>query len=250
MPLREIEFLKPIHIGVRNNMKTAIKIALESFILFVLTFMLSLEHILIANVYDITCLSYLSVAAYCMCCWVAHRSCGMHNVHLGFIITVMICIITFVSVECILHKDEKGCRDWILKTIEANYKQKSREMTESFFSKEKSYGKAMDILALKSNDEIIKEICELKDVEALRVIAATANIATWRKRYAPDTEFDKRMEGVFQAAMHKLFLSDSDSARDAIEYCKHLLPLDESQSILLKQWEEERQFLNGSESFE
>ena len=103
-------------------MKTFCKIALEFFVLFVLTFMLSVEHILIANVYDIPCITYFFVAVYCMCGWLSHRAFGMHNVHFGAAITTLLCIVTFFLVECTLHKDEKGCDDWILKVIEANSK--------------------------------------------------------------------------------------------------------------------------------
>ena len=120
MPLREIRFRKRIQTGLQSDMKTACKIALEFFVLFVLTLMLSVEHILIANVYDMPYLSYFFVAVYCMCCWLSHRACGMHNVHRGVAVTALLCLVTFFFVECILHKDEKGCRDWIRKVIEAN----------------------------------------------------------------------------------------------------------------------------------
>ena len=102
-------------------MKTAREIALEFLLLFALTFMLSLGHIVIANVYAIPYLECLLVVTYCTCCWLSHRCCGMHKVHCGFAITVLGCIVTFFSVDCILFKsmDEKGCRDWVINIIGA-----------------------------------------------------------------------------------------------------------------------------------
>ena len=167
----------------------------------------------------------------------------MHNVRFGLVITVLTCIVTFFSVESILFKDEKGCEDWILKIIETNSRRKNSVKNEPLSTKEKSFDMAISILAHYPNDEIIKEIRELEDVEALRVIAVTANIVSWPMRAGPDAEFDNRMDGIFQAAMHKLFLSDSDLAYDAIEYYKRAFPHDGAYSLFLKEWEEERKSL-------
>ena len=229
------------------GMKTACKIVLESFVLFVLTFMLSLEHILLANVYDIPCLAYLFVAVYCMCCWLSHRSCGIHKVQYGVVITALACIVSFFSVERILFKDEKGCEDWILKAIETNSRRKNRVMKEHPSTKEQSFAAAINMLSQYSNDEIVMEIRELEDVETLRIISFTASIASWPMRAGPDVEFDNRMDGISQAAMHKLFLSDSDLAGEAIEYYKRIFPLDGAHSLFFKECEEERRFRKGSE---
>ena len=100
-------------------MKTARRIALEILLLFTMTFMLSLGHIVIANVYGISYLECLLVVTYCTCCWLSHRCCGMHKVNCGFAITVLVCIVTFFLVDCILFKEEKGCRDWVISIIDA-----------------------------------------------------------------------------------------------------------------------------------
>ena len=224
-------------------MKTACKIAFEFFLLLALTFMLSLEHIIIANVYDIPYLAHCFVAAYCLCCWLSHRSCGMHNERFGVAITMVVSIVTFFSVECVLHKDEKGCQDWVLETIETFSRRRISDRHEPLSAKEQSFGTAIKILSLSSSDEIIKEIHELDDVEALRVIAFAAHIASWPMRASSDIDFDNRMDSVFQSAMQKLFLSDSDAAHDAIEHYKRAFPPDGAYSLFFKEREEERKSL-------
>ena len=226
-------------------MKTACKIAFEFFLLLTLTFMLSLGHIIIASVYDIPCLAWSFVAAYCLCCWLSHRSCGMNNVRFGVAITIVVSIVTFFSVECILHKDEKGCQDWVLEAIETASRRRIKDRHEPLSTKEQSFNAAIKILSRSSSDEIIKEIHELDDVEALRVIAFTASIASWPMEAGSDMDFDNRMDGIFQAAMHKLFLIDSDAAHDAIEHYKRSFPSDGAQSLLFKEWEDEQMFLKA-----
>ena len=100
-------------------MKTARRITLEFLLLFALTFMLSLGHIVTANVYDMPYLECLLVVTYCTCCWLSHRCCGMHKVNCGFAVTVFVCIVTFFLADRIVFKDEKGCRDWVIRIIDA-----------------------------------------------------------------------------------------------------------------------------------
>ena len=100
-------------------MNTTRRITLEFLLLSALTFMLSLGHIVIANVYDIPCLECLLVLTYCTCCWLSHRCCGMHKVNCGFACTVLVCILTFFLVDRILFKEEKGCRDLVISIIGA-----------------------------------------------------------------------------------------------------------------------------------
>ena len=100
-------------------MNTTRRIALEILLLFALTFMLSLGHIVIANVYDIPYLECLLVVTYCTCCGLSHSCCGMHKVHCGFALTVLVCIVTFFLVDRILFKEEKGFRDWVISIIDA-----------------------------------------------------------------------------------------------------------------------------------
>ena len=100
-------------------MNTTRRIALEILLLIALTFMLSLGHILIANVYAVPYLAYYFIVVYCLCVWISHRACGMHRVHFGLVITILVCIVAFILAECVLHKEEKGCRDWVVRIIDA-----------------------------------------------------------------------------------------------------------------------------------
>lgn len=100
-------------------MKTTRRMALGFLLLFALTFMLSLGHIVIANVYAVPYLAYYFIVVYCLCVWISHRACGMHRVHFGLVITILVCIVAFMVAECVLHKEEKGCRDWVVRIIDA-----------------------------------------------------------------------------------------------------------------------------------
>ena len=100
-------------------MNTTRRIALEILLLFALTFLVSLGHIVIANVYDIPYLECLLVVIYCTCYWLSHSCCGMHKVNCGFALTVLVCIVTFFLVDRILFKEEKGCSDWVIRIIAA-----------------------------------------------------------------------------------------------------------------------------------
>lgn len=111
-------------------MKTASKITLEALLLFALTFMLSLGYIVIANVYAVPLLAYYCVMAYCLCVWISNRACGMHRVHFGFVATILVCFATFMLAECVLHKDEKGCRDWVVRIIDTMRQAASKENKE------------------------------------------------------------------------------------------------------------------------
>lgn len=106
------------HIGFLNDMKTAGKIILEALFLFALTFVLSLGHIVIANVYVVPFLAFYCVIVYCLCVWFSHRACGIHRIRYGFFATILVCIATFTLTECALHKDEKGCQDWVIRIID------------------------------------------------------------------------------------------------------------------------------------
>ena len=100
-------------------MNIASKIAFESLLVCALTFMLSLGHIIIANAYVVNYLAYYFVAAYFLCVWLSHRACAMHRANFGFGVTMLVCITAFLLVECVLHKDEKGCRDWVVRIIDS-----------------------------------------------------------------------------------------------------------------------------------
>ena len=100
-------------------MKTTRRITLEFLPLSALTFMLSLGHIVIANVYAVPYLVSYFIVVYCLCVWISHRACAMHRVNFGFVVTILVCIAAFILAECILHKDEKGCQDWVVRIIDA-----------------------------------------------------------------------------------------------------------------------------------
>ncbi len=102
-----------------NDMRNTYKIAMESLLVLAFTFMLSLGHIVIANVYDVPYLAYYFIVAYCLCVWISHRTSGMHRVHFGFVVTILFCIVAFILTECVLRKDEKGCQDWVVRIIGA-----------------------------------------------------------------------------------------------------------------------------------
>jgi len=99
-------------------MKNFFVIVLESLLLFSITFILSVGHIVIANAYSIPWLSLYFVIGYGLSCWSAHRACGLHQRPSGWIVSIIVCVVAFVAVECLIHKDEKGCQDWIVKLIE------------------------------------------------------------------------------------------------------------------------------------
>ena len=111
-------------------MKIANKITLEASLLFASTFMLSLGHIVIANVCAVPLLEYYCVMTYFLCVWISHRACGMHRVHFGFVATILVCAFTFILSECVLHKDEKGCRDWVIRLIDTMRQPASKENKE------------------------------------------------------------------------------------------------------------------------
>ncbi len=54
-----------------------------------------------------------------------------------------------------------------------------------------------------------------------------------------DEQFDNRLEDISLAAIHRLFVIDSEQARDAIEAYKHAFVVDGAMSLLFKKWEEE-----------
>ena len=91
-------------------MKTTLKIFLEFVAVFALTFMLSLEHIIIANTYSIPYLSCFFFVAYFSCCWLCHRACGIHNIRFGVAISALACVVTFFLLKASYTKMKKDAR--------------------------------------------------------------------------------------------------------------------------------------------
>ena len=221
-------------------MKTTLKIFLEFVAVFALTFMLSLEHIIIANTYIIPYLSCFFFVAYFSCCWLCHRACGMHNMRFGVAISALACVVTFFSVESILHKDEKGCQNWILEVIESASNGRLQDEVGAFSRKERSFNTAMKILRGHNDNEIFAKIKVCEDVDALRIIAVTATVAAWPMEAGANIDFDAKMEDVFYTAMQKLFDIDSDEANESIECYKRAFPPDGAHSMFFKECEEKQ----------
>ena len=57
----------------------------------------------------------------------------MHNMRFGVAISALACVATFFSVESILHKDEKGCQNWILGVIESASNGRLQDEVGTFF---------------------------------------------------------------------------------------------------------------------
>ena len=226
-------------------MKTTLKILFELVAVFALTFMLSLEHIIIANTYSIPYLSCLFLVAYFSCCWLCHRACGIHNIRFGVAISALTCMVTFFSVESILHKDEKGCQNWILEVIESASNGGLQDGCRTFSGKERSFDTAMKILRGHNDNEMFAKIKACEDANALRIIAFTANIAAWPMEAEPSIDFDAKMEDVFYVAMQKLLDMDSDEATESIERYKRAFPSDGVYSLFFKECEEERSVLRS-----
>lgn len=101
-------------------MKVTYRMMVAEFLLIlILTFMLSLGHIIVSNVFSEQAHAGYFVLVYCLNGWICHRISGLHKVPCGFIITILCCIVTFVLTECMLHKslDEKGCRVWVVEMV-------------------------------------------------------------------------------------------------------------------------------------
>mgnify|MGYP003320769199 CR=1 FL=1 len=99
-------------------MKIGCKIFAELVSMLLFTFVLSLGHVVVANVYGMPCLSWSFVFSYCLGCVSVHCATGLRKVPYGVAFTILICVVTLVATEIVLHKtDEKGCRDWVVKLI-------------------------------------------------------------------------------------------------------------------------------------
>ena len=226
-------------------MRTALKILIEFVGVFTLTFVLSSEHIIIANVYSIQHLSLFFVLIYCFICWLCHRACGMHNMRFGVAVTTIVCGITFFAVESILHKDEKGCRNWILETIETASKDKIHEGCGTIAGKERSFIIAMRILQETNCDDVFRKIKLCDDVDALRIIAFAAYTAAWPMEAGPNVDFDNKMDGIFHVAAQRLFEIDSDEANESIVCCRRAFSPDGARSLFLTECEEKRRALRS-----
>jgi len=224
-------------------MKITIKILLELVALFALTFMLSLEHIIIANTYSIPYLSCFFLVAYFSCCWLCHRACGIHNIRFGVAISALACMVTFFSVESILHKDEKGCQNWILEVIESATNSRLQNEVGTISRKERSFNAALKILRGHNDNEVFAKIKACEDADVLRIIAFTASVAAWPMEAGTDVNFDNQMDGVAATAIGRLYAIDSDSANASIEFYKRAFPPDGVYSLFFKEWEEERKSL-------
>ena len=101
----------------QSDMKTFIRLALNGILQYGVTFVLSLSHIVIANVYSIPCLAYCFLVAYCLGMWLCHRMSRVYKIPHGWIATLVLCGLTFFAVERALHQDEKGCKEWVREMI-------------------------------------------------------------------------------------------------------------------------------------
>lgn len=108
------------------------------------------------------------------------------------------------------------------------------------YPKEQSYEVAMQILRNPEPVCIHNQIEACEDVDALRIIVFTASAAAWPMEAGPNVDFDTKLDGVFQSAMHRLFAINTDAANDAIELYKRAFPPDGAYALFFEEWEEER----------
>lgn len=101
----------------QSDMKTFIRMVVNGMLQYGVTFVLSLSHIVIANVYGIPYLAYCFLVAYCLGMWLCHRMSRVYKIPYGWIGSLVLCGITFFAVECALHQDEKGCKEWVREMI-------------------------------------------------------------------------------------------------------------------------------------
>jgi len=226
-------------------MKTILKIILEVVAMFILTFILSSEYIFIANAYSIPCLSWFFILAYFLCCWLCHRACGMQKTRSGIAISILVGIVTFFSVEEILHKDEKQCQNWILKVIESASNSRLQNESEAFSGKERSFDIAMKILREHNDIAVFDKIRACNDVDALRIIVYAASAAAWDMEAGPDVAFDFALHEIALGAIHRLFVINSQKSRDAIDGYKQAFCVDGIISMLFKEWQEESRALRS-----
>ncbi len=105
--------------------------------------------------------------------------------------------------------------------------------------KERSFDTAIQILERPHDRCIFDKINELSDVDALRIIAFASRATTWAMEAGSDVQFDNRLEELSLAAMHRLFIIDSEKAKDAIEGYERAFVVDGALSLSFKKWEEE-----------
>ena len=98
-------------------MKMRSRIIAELLFLFLFTFVLWLGHVVVANVYDVQGLGWSFVVLYCSGCLALHCALGLRKVPYGIVFTVLMCLVSFMVAERILHNEEKGCRDWVVALI-------------------------------------------------------------------------------------------------------------------------------------
>lgn len=117
--------------------------------------------------------------------------------------------------------------------------------TRCMSPKERSYALALGVLKNPRQADTYQKIESMKDVDALRIIAFTAESAAWRMDAGPDVEFDNQLHEIALAAIHRLFIFDSEIAREVIADYKKAFVVDGSVSLLFRQWEEERKALQS-----
>ena len=105
--------------------------------------------------------------------------------------------------------------------------------------KERSFRMAMSILQKPLCNDTFDRVNEMSDVDALRVIAFASRSAAWSMEAGPDVEFDLVMLEMSLAAIHRLFMLDSASAREAIDGYKNSFLMDGAFTLLFDEWESE-----------
>lgn len=110
---------------------------------------------------------------------------------------------------------------------------KAREVSP----KEGSYTRALSILNALGDESVRDRISSLEDVDALRIIAFTTRAASYHMEAGPDVEFDNQCEEVSLAAVHRLFIINSQESMDSISRYKKAFPLDGGVGLLFDEWE-------------
>lgn len=161
----------------------------------------------------------------------------MHDMRFGVAITALACIFTFFLVEGILHKDEKGCQNWILEVIESATNSRLLDECGACSGKEQSFDAAMKILREYNDIAVFDNIKTCEDVDALRMIACTAHLAAWPMEAGPNVDFDNKMEDVAIEALKRIYDIGSDYVFESIEYYKRAFPPDGAYSLFFKEME-------------
>lgn len=98
----------------------------------------------------------------------------------------------------------------------------------------RSFNLAVQILTENADNQAIKLIYTLDDVDALRIIAVAAQATAWPMEAGENVVFDNRMEALSFAAVKRLANIRSNRSRESLNYAKRAFELDGATSAFFK----------------